>query len=101
MEDKLVEMTCKTRVLGWFELFSNLQSYFRPSNILLDRDCFVKLCDFGLARSLGQIEKDEGNPALTEYVATRWYRAPEILLASKWITRKPINSNKNWQNATS
>ncbi|XP_070604813.1 mitogen-activated protein kinase 15 [Erythrolamprus reginae] len=56
----------------------------KPSNILLDRDCFVKLCDFGLARSLGQIEKEEGNPALTEYVATRWYRAPEILLASKW-----------------
>ncbi|KAL7990189.1 hypothetical protein Chor_010543 [Crotalus horridus] len=56
----------------------------KPSNVLLDRDCFVKLCDFGLARSLGQIEKEEGNPALTEYVATRWYRAPEILLASKW-----------------
>ncbi|KAM3841403.1 mitogen-activated protein kinase 15 isoform 2-T3 [Vipera latastei] len=59
----------------------------KPSNILLDRDCFVKLCDFGLARSLGQIEKDEGNPALTEYVATRWYRAPEILLASKCYTK--------------
>ncbi|XP_032079124.1 mitogen-activated protein kinase 15 isoform X3 [Thamnophis elegans] len=59
----------------------------KPSNILLDRDCFVKLCDFGLARSLGQIERDEGNPALTEYVATRWYRAPEILLASKCYTK--------------
>ncbi|XP_013926786.1 PREDICTED: mitogen-activated protein kinase 15 isoform X4 [Thamnophis sirtalis] len=59
----------------------------KPSNILLDRECFVKLCDFGLARSLGQIERDEGNPALTEYVATRWYRAPEILLASKCYTK--------------
>ncbi|KAM6458426.1 mitogen-activated protein kinase 15 isoform 4-T4 [Liasis olivaceus] len=59
----------------------------KPSNILLDRDCFVKLCDFGLARSLGQIEKDESNPALTEYVATRWYRAPEILLASRCYTK--------------
>ncbi|XP_034275975.1 mitogen-activated protein kinase 15 isoform X4 [Pantherophis guttatus] len=68
----------------------SLSSWIRilePSNILLDRDCFVKLCDFGLARSLGQIEKDEGNPALTEYVATRWYRAPEILLASKCYTK--------------
>ncbi|XP_041105181.1 mitogen-activated protein kinase 15-like isoform X2 [Polyodon spathula] len=54
----------------------------KPSNILLDTDCFVKLCDFGLARSLYQIQEDSGNPALTEYVATRWYRAPEILLAS-------------------
>ncbi|KAJ6661537.1 hypothetical protein lerEdw1_014447 [Lerista edwardsae] len=59
----------------------------KPSNILLDADCFVKLCDFGLARSLSQIHKDEGNPTLTEYVATRWYRAPEILLASHSYTK--------------
>ncbi|XP_033011976.1 mitogen-activated protein kinase 15 isoform X2 [Lacerta agilis] len=54
----------------------------KPSNILLDADCFVKLCDFGLARSLCQIHQDHDSPALTEYVATRWYRAPEILLSS-------------------
>lgn len=44
----------------------------------------VKVCDFGLARSLTQISIDAetGDPNLTEYVATRWYRAPEILLAS-------------------
>lgn len=54
----------------------------QPSNILIDADCFVKLCDFGLARSLSQIQEDVVNPALTEYVATRWYRAPEILLGS-------------------
>ncbi|XP_072855677.2 mitogen-activated protein kinase 15 isoform X1 [Pogona vitticeps] len=59
----------------------------KPSNILLDSDCFVKLCDFGLARSLCQISTDEGNPTLTEYVATRWYRAPEILLASHSYTK--------------
>ncbi|XP_056410480.1 mitogen-activated protein kinase 15-like [Hyla sarda] len=59
----------------------------KPSNILLDADCLVKLCDFGLARSLYQIQEDSGNPALTEYVATRWYRAPEILLASHRYTK--------------
>ncbi|KAM9306042.1 mitogen-activated protein kinase 15 [Gastrophryne carolinensis] len=59
----------------------------KPSNILLDSDCLVKLCDFGLARSLYQIQEDAGNPALTEYVATRWYRAPEILLASHRYTK--------------
>ncbi|XP_067112128.1 mitogen-activated protein kinase 15 [Osmerus mordax] len=59
----------------------------KPSNILLDTDCFVKLCDFGLARSLYQIQEDAGNPALTEYVATRWYRAPEILLGSTRYTK--------------
>uniref|UniRef100_A0A8C0IY59 Mitogen-activated protein kinase 15 n=1 Tax=Chelonoidis abingdonii TaxID=106734 RepID=A0A8C0IY59_CHEAB len=59
----------------------------KPSNILLDADCFVKLCDFGLARSLYQIHEDQGSPALTEYVATRWYRAPEILLSSHSYTK--------------
>ncbi|KAM9278910.1 mitogen-activated protein kinase 15 [Cariama cristata] len=59
----------------------------KPSNILLDADCFVKLCDFGLARSLRQLNEDQGNPALTEYVATRWYRAPEILLSSRSYTK--------------
>uniref|UniRef100_A0A183TDR6 Mitogen-activated protein kinase n=1 Tax=Schistocephalus solidus TaxID=70667 RepID=A0A183TDR6_SCHSO len=73
----------------------------KPSNVLLDSDCFVKLCDFGLARSLagrdltGQsntaiMGNDEGAgdvPALTEYVATRWYRAPEILLACNNYTK--------------
>nr|XP_033492260.1 mitogen-activated protein kinase 15 isoform X1 [Epinephelus lanceolatus] len=59
----------------------------KPSNVLLDTDCVVKLCDFGLARSLNQIQEDSGNPALTEYVATRWYRAPEILLGSARYTK--------------
>uniref|UniRef100_A0A669CG46 Mitogen-activated protein kinase 15 n=1 Tax=Oreochromis niloticus TaxID=8128 RepID=A0A669CG46_ORENI len=59
----------------------------KPSNVLLDSDCVVKLCDFGLARSLNQIQEDSGNPALTEYVATRWYRAPEILLGSTRYTK--------------
>ncbi|KAJ8273920.1 hypothetical protein GJAV_G00106940 [Gymnothorax javanicus] len=59
----------------------------KPSNVLLDRDCRVKLCDFGLSRSLQQIQEEEGNPALTEYVATRWYRAPEILLGSPRYTK--------------
>ncbi|NXC08643.1 MK15 kinase, partial [Orthonyx spaldingii] len=59
----------------------------KPSNILLDAQCCVKLCDFGLARSLCQLGEDQAPPALTEYVATRWYRAPEILLASRNYTK--------------
>ncbi|XP_039110077.1 mitogen-activated protein kinase 15 isoform X3 [Hyaena hyaena] len=58
----------------------------KPSNILLDASCLVKLCDFGLARSLGGIPEGPEGPALTDYVATRWYRAPEVLLSSSWYT---------------
>ena len=39
-------------------------------------------------RSLSQITvDDQGDPNLTEYVATRWYRAPEILLACHKYTK--------------
>lgn len=52
----------------------------KPSNILVNSNCTIKLCDFGLVRSLRA--KDETCPVLTEGVATRWYRAPEVLLGS-------------------
>ena len=54
----------------------------KPSNILLNSECLVKVCDFGLARSVATISDEGSSPVLTEYVATRWYRAPEILLGS-------------------
>ena len=52
----------------------------KPSNILINADCLVKLGDFGLARLLDKSENQI--PLLSDYVATRWYRAPEILLGS-------------------
>uniref|UniRef100_A0A0D9R991 mitogen-activated protein kinase n=1 Tax=Chlorocebus sabaeus TaxID=60711 RepID=A0A0D9R991_CHLSB len=58
----------------------------KPSNVLLDANCTVKLCDFGLARSLGDLPEGPEDQALTEYVATRWYRAPEVLLSSHRYT---------------
>ncbi|XP_045037383.2 mitogen-activated protein kinase 15 isoform X3 [Desmodus rotundus] len=58
----------------------------KPSNVLLDASCLVKLCDFGLARSLSGLPEGPEGQALTEYVATRWYRAPEVLLSSSWYT---------------
>jgi len=59
----------------------------KPSNILLNSDCQVKVCDFGLARSIVQMHDNAQNPVLTDYVATRWYRAPEILLGSTSYTK--------------
>jgi mitogen-activated protein kinase 1/3 len=49
----------------------------QPSNILVNSNCDLKICDFGLARGV----EDEQSGELTEYVVTRWYRAPEIMLA--------------------
>lgn len=61
------------------------QFFPQPSNLLVDSDCRVKVADFGLARSVEPSARVEpqGDPTLTNYVATRWYRAPEILLNSK------------------
>lgn len=58
----------------------------KPSNLLLNANCDLKICDFGLARSADQPEPD-GKAFLTEYVATRWYRAPEIMLTFKEYTK--------------
>lgn len=66
----------------------HIWSVLQPSNLLLNSECQVKLADFGLARSVAQLNQPEGghNPILTDYVATRWYRAPEILLGSTQYT---------------
>jgi mitogen-activated protein kinase 15 len=61
----------------------------KPSNILLNSDCTIKLCDFGLARSVAATSGIlyDTNPVMTEYVATRWYRSPEILLGSPYYEK--------------
>ncbi|KAI8876423.1 Pkinase-domain-containing protein [Backusella circina FSU 941] len=51
----------------------------KPENLLVDYSTgkpTIKLADFGLAREVNS------NPPFTEYVSTRWYRAPEVLLRS-------------------
>ena len=47
----------------------------KPENLLVKDDA-VKIADFGLAREI------RSRPPFTDYVITRWYRAPEILLRS-------------------
>ncbi|KAK4606248.1 hypothetical protein RGQ29_000493 [Quercus rubra] len=81
----------------------------KPSNLLLNANCDLKICDFGLARPTAE------NEFMTEYVVTRWYRAPELLLNSSdytaaidvWsvgcifmelMTRKPLFPGKDHVN---
>lgn len=74
------------RCLKYMHSADLLHRDLKPSNILLNSDCLVKVADLGLARSVAM--KEEGSvPVLTEYVATRWYRAPEILLGSQKYTK--------------
>lgn len=49
----------------------------KPENILISQEGVVKLCDFGFARTVALAT--EGG-VYTDYVATRWYRAPELLV---------------------
>ncbi|KAJ6570725.1 CMGC/MAPK protein kinase [Mycena sp. CBHHK59/15] len=53
----------------------------KPANLLINANCELKVADFGLARSV------MSTGLMTEYVATRWYRAPEIMLSFKMYTK--------------
>ncbi|KEG10583.1 mitogen activated protein kinase [Trypanosoma grayi] len=49
-----------------------------PANILVNQNCDLKLCDFGLAKE----ENDQGE-YMTDYVTMRWYRAPELVMEDR------------------
>jgi len=87
----------------------------KPANILINEDCSIKLCDFGLARGtevnkevqkprlhlLQQNPKDKINEKkiplnrdITRHVVTRWYRAPEVVLITQ--DRKYLPAIDQW-----
>jgi serine/threonine protein kinase len=63
------------RALKFIHSAGVLHRDLKPSNILLSSNCDVQVCDFGLSAFNGSQDM------LAEYVVTRWYRAPEILLS--------------------
>uniref|UniRef100_A0A8D1B8P1 Mitogen-activated protein kinase n=2 Tax=Sus scrofa TaxID=9823 RepID=A0A8D1B8P1_PIG len=73
------------RGLKYIHSANVLHRDLKPSNLLINTTCDLKICDFGLAR-IADPEHDHTG-FLTEYVATRWYRAPEIMLNSKGYTK--------------
>lgn len=77
----------------------------KPSNLLVNTQCDLKICDFGLARGVGD--------SMTDYVVTRWYRPPELLLlcdrygpgvdmwgvgcmAVELLTRRPLFAGRDY-----
>eukprot|EP00285_Hemiselmis_virescens_P002952 CAMPEP_0173408984 /NCGR_PEP_ID=MMETSP1356-20130122/71085_1 /TAXON_ID=77927 ORGANISM="Hemiselmis virescens, Strain PCC157" /NCGR_SAMPLE_ID=MMETSP1356 /ASSEMBLY_ACC=CAM_ASM_000847 /LENGTH=300 /DNA_ID=CAMNT_0014370371 /DNA_START=58 /DNA_END=957 /DNA_ORIENTATION=+ len=64
------------RAIAWCHEHDVVHRDIKPENLLMNPDHSLKLCDFGFARTLNS--KNKGD--LTDYVATRWYRAPELLL---------------------
>ena len=55
----------------------------KPGNILVSKDCQLRITDFGLARFMDDKTRRGENKVgpMTQYVVTRWYRPPELLLA--------------------
>ena len=53
----------------------------KPENLLINPDLKLKLCDFGFAREVKLNMENNNISQMTDYVATRWYRAPELLLS--------------------
>ncbi|XP_076674105.1 serine/threonine-protein kinase nemo isoform X2 [Andrena cerasifolii] len=54
----------------------------KPGNLLVNSNCVLKICDFGLAR----VEEPDQNKHMTQEVVTQYYRAPEILLGARHYT---------------
>ena len=54
----------------------------KPENLLVDENMNLKLCDFGFARKISLNQENNNVDAMTDYVATRWYRSPELLLSN-------------------
>ncbi|KYN21292.1 Serine/threonine-protein kinase NLK [Trachymyrmex cornetzi] len=54
----------------------------KPGNLLVNSNCVLKICDFGLAR----VAEPDQNVHMTQEVVTQYYRAPEILMGARHYT---------------
>ncbi|NWH63930.1 CDKL5 protein, partial [Geococcyx californianus] len=68
------------KAIHWCHKNDIVHRDIKPENLLISHDDVLKLCDFGFARNLSE----GSNANYTEYVATRWYRSPELLLGAPY-----------------
>ncbi|CAF0926491.1 unnamed protein product [Adineta steineri] len=72
--------------IHWCHKHDIIHRDIKPENLLISKDSILKLCDFGFARFCNtQTSADY----YTNYVATRWYRSPELLIGSAY--GKPVD----------
>ncbi|XP_055894495.1 cyclin-dependent kinase-like 5 isoform X2 [Biomphalaria glabrata] len=79
----LTYQLCKA--VQWCHSRDIIHRDIKPENLLISKEGILKLCDFGFARSI-----TGGTDGLyTDYVATRWYRSPELLIGAPY--GKPVD----------
>ena len=71
---KIIYQTCLS--IKYLHDMNIIHRDIKPENLLIHDNLKLKLCDFGFARTL-----KSNKEKLTDYVATRWYRSPELLLS--------------------
>nr|XP_012563422.1 unnamed protein product [Hydra vulgaris] len=64
------------KAVQWCHKNDVIHRDIKPENLLISNTGTLKLCDFGFARAVS----GTANGQYTDYVATRWYRSPELLL---------------------
>ena len=60
--------------IAYMHSINTIHRDVKPENVLIGKQGTVKICDLGFARTL------PSNRVMTDYVATRWYRPPELLI---------------------
>eukprot|EP00992_Anisonema_acinus_P007086 TRINITY_DN2710_c0_g1_i1.p1 TRINITY_DN2710_c0_g1~~TRINITY_DN2710_c0_g1_i1.p1 ORF type:complete len:393 (-),score=121.61 TRINITY_DN2710_c0_g1_i1:184-1305(-) len=100
------------RGLKYIHSASVLHRDLKPANLLTNIACDLRICDFGLSRGFNP---NDCLQELTDYVVTRWYRPPELLLMctqytpaidvwstgcifAELMTRKPLFAGRNYLN---
>lgn len=73
------------KAIKWCHQNDVIHRDIKPENLLISKDGVLKLCDFGFARAMSV----NGSGQFTDYVATRWYRSPELLLGASY--GKPVD----------